>query len=302
MEGSLFRTNYNEGVSTLLVWLVFASTIMATCINLLLLLLLLRLRSSWHLFSFQLILVLTCIDLSSCFNSLMMCIVRAIIGYPQVFRVGWYCSLFGLGIVYFSCMSGVVVSMMALERYCLVCHRRPLSRRYTWAGLATVAVLLAIPMVLNALERGHTSDPTHTFCWAHGSKYSTIQGYFTTFMLALPLFVLAFCYISIFVTCLSRGIQRNDHYSRKASIRALIFMAFYLTIYIPNFILTIIERFYDLNKAHIALLVMGPAFLTLTTSTNPILALILHRKIKEEVISLLYKRNSLNKVPGAIRL
>ncbi|KAI0240219.1 hypothetical protein L0F63_000279, partial [Massospora cicadina] len=287
MEGELFKFEYDATVSTVMVWIVFLSMVVATCVNLILVILVVRLRANWHLFSFQLIIVLALIDLASCYNSIMLCVFRAILGYPAVFRVGWYCSLFGLGVVYFHCMSGVVVSLMALERYCLVCHHRVLSRHLTWAGLTLVGSALAVPMVLNALSFGHTSDPTYTYCWAYGSKYSTIQGYFTTTLLALPLFVLAFCYISIFVTCLAKGLHGSEHYGRKASMRALVFMGFYLIIYIPNFVLTIIERFYDLNRANLLLLIMGPAFLTLTTSTNPFLALILHKQIKEEALSLI---------------
>jgi len=197
--------------------------------------------------------------------------------------------------VLFPCYSGVLVSMLAFERYFLICLHRSIYPIVGWSILAGTMLTLFVPAIGNAIEDGFSPDPTFSYCWPNGTDWSIFENNVITTMFMAPLFILTFCYVCIFVTCyrwkeepltknrltMERKVEAA-RMSRKVAYRALFFILFYFMCFGPKITTTAWFMFGNPTTHPFFLYIIDPFGIQLVMSVNPILVLFLHRQFKRE--------------------
>ncbi|KAI0241383.1 hypothetical protein L0F63_005947, partial [Massospora cicadina] len=239
--------------------------------------------------SFQLIRMIGVTDLSLGVCTLMVCISRFGLDLAAAYTSWFYCPVFGSLTFFFSGTSSILMSFLALERYCVICHQRGLPRRLTITIFIVIASTFAILLAGSSILGSYAPDPTFLFCFPEGSTWSTFSNYAFYLVINVPVAVLVFCYVSIFVKCCRMSIPNQvDSVTKKAAIQSLLLLVVYFICYMPKFLTTVIGIFYGLSAPPRILYLLIPIGMTLLVVVNPILVLFLHRQMKRVVIQLVF--------------
>ncbi|KAI0223618.1 hypothetical protein L0F63_003415 [Massospora cicadina] len=283
ISNARFPYKYDEATEMRVYVLVFVINVFSFIANLFVLFLVRRMRLGMKVFSHQLI------------TSIAASLGPRGDGYPANLDSWWYCRVFGLTGVLLPCYSGVLVSMLAFERFFLICLHRHIDTRVAWSVLGSVALALAIPAVGNSVQDGFSPDPTFSFCWPNGNRWANFENYVITTLFIAPLFILTFCYVAIFLTCFrhsdppvpaQKGTTEASveaaRMSKKVAYRAIIFILFYFLCFGPKVITTFLFAFGYGSYHPFFFYTLDPFCIQLVMCVNPVLVLFLHRQFKAE--------------------
>ncbi|KAJ9063325.1 G-protein coupled receptor 35 [Entomophthora muscae] len=252
--------------------------------NVLLMWVLWRIGELWGSFSFRLITCVAIGDIVTSMATLGIGLFRSKLGYDGVIESLWYCRVFGFHLFYGHNLSGILISMIALDRYLVVRHRTRLSPLYSWLVFGIVALLYAATLGINSYQNTFKMDLTHSFCLPAGKPVSKAAEIFSTILFNLPLLVLCFCYITIFFVC-RRLHSSNKYINHRLPFRALVCMFAYLLCYLPKLINTIWYMFRNAYPT-ITFCILAIYGLNSTMAINPILVVFLNNQVRQEIITM----------------
>ncbi|KAJ9066816.1 hypothetical protein DSO57_1005779 [Entomophthora muscae] len=242
--------------------------------------------------SFVLILLIGVADLLLCVFTLLVCVSRLYLGFLGSYLSWFYCPVLGSLTFFFSSMSGILMGFLAIERYSVICHQQGLPRGIIWALFSMVALTFATLLTGNSLIGGFAPDPSFIFCMPRGTTWSMYADMAFNILLNIPIVVLTFCYISIFLKCYqSTFANRRESLTRKAALRSLLFLLLYFACYIPKFSTTVIGAYGGLDAPPRVLYMIIPVGMTMLALVNPILVLLLHRRFKDVIIGVIFSAN-----------
>ncbi|KAJ9056102.1 Melatonin receptor type 1B [Entomophthora muscae] len=246
-----------------------------------------RINELWGSFTFRLITCAAVGDLVASLTTVGIGMFRLVLGYPGVMESAWYCRVFGFSLFFSHNLSGLLVSLIALDRYLVVKHRQRLHPAYTWVFVTVVALTFGAALACNSYQNSFAVDPTFSFCLPSGSTESSVAAIFTEVLVNIPLLVLGFCYISIFFIILR--IQRHSKVFFKTHIhlRALLLIIGYFICYFPKFFGTLWRLCTNTHPPFVFYILM-PLGLTLVMIFNPFLVLFLNHRVHQETIAIFY--------------
>ncbi|KAJ9065359.1 hypothetical protein DSO57_1020356 [Entomophthora muscae] len=287
----MFGYEYNELLSMLLVGVLIVVSIAGIAINSFLLRILTKMSEKST--SFVMIWSVAFADLLLCHFTLVICIVRPVLGYPEAYHSSFYCPALGSVTFFVSSMSGILMGFLAMERYSVICHQRGLPQSVVWTLFSAIALTFAILLIGNSIIGGFAPDPSFIFCMPMGTEWSLWANYTFNVLLNIPILVLTFCYIAIFVKCYRANVpDRAEQITKRVAIRSLLFLAIYLLCYLPKFTTTLIGSYYGLGAPPVLLYMLIPVGMTTLAIVNPILVLLLHRHVKGKVKEFIYRKKS----------
>ncbi|KAJ9063326.1 G-protein coupled receptor 35 [Entomophthora muscae] len=256
-------------------------------LNLVLVRVLWRIGELWGSFTYRLVTWVAVGDGIVSLTILGGSVFREILGYSGVVRSGWYCRVFGFGLLFGHNLSGLVISVIALDRYLVVRHSTRLRPLHICFVVGGIMVSYGTVLGINSYQNAFRMDLTKSFCLPHGKPISTVAEWFSTLLFNLPLFVLSFCYITIFFVC--RRIQRSNKKLLEGHrpARALVWISAYLVCYSPKLVGTI---WYISSNAFPALpfCIITALGLNSIVAINPILVLFLNKQVHKEVASMYF--------------
>lgn len=263
-----------------LIALVGAGTIAAAGLvcNLLLLYVLWTIGELWQTFTFRLISLVALGDIGTSLTILATGIFRALLG-THAQHSPWYCRVFGASLLFSHVTAGLIVSIIALDRYLAVCHHRRLHPRHTWLVLGGIALLLGTVLLTNSYHNAFRMDTTDSICVPFGSGLLAVAGVVSTFLFSVPLVILSFCYVAIFFVLLRAQRRHRELANRNLPLRALLWFGAYLLCYAP--------RFYATLRTCLAGAENSPALcvgillgLSSIIVINPVLVLFLNQRVR----------------------
>ncbi|KAJ9066815.1 G-protein coupled receptor 35 [Entomophthora muscae] len=278
---------YNELTSLLILGLLIALSIAGIVINAVLLRMLGRMSEKST--SFSIIRNMSISDLLLCSVTLLICIFRLVLGFPGAYRSSLYCPVLGSMSLFFSSMSGILMSLLAMERYSVICHQQGLPHRAIWGVFSAIALMFAILLIGSSMLGVFSPEPGFIFCMPNGSRWSINTRMAFNVLLNIPILVLMFCYVSIFIRCYRSPLTKSDDsLTRKAAIRSLVFLAIFVICYIPKSTTFVIGAYSGFGASPPILYLLIPIAITLLAIINPALVLLLHRHIKGVVDEIAY--------------
>lgn len=287
----MFGYEYDEASSLAIAGVLVVVSVAGIAINGLLLHVLTKLEEKTT--SFVLIWNAGIADLLLCGCTLLLSVVRPVLGFPAAYHSWFYCPVLGSVTFFFSSMSGILMGFLALERYSVICHQRGLPRAAIWGVFSAVAVTFAVLLTGNSVIDGFAPDPSFIFCMPKGTPWSLCANYAFNVLLNIPIVVLSFCYVAIFVKCYRADVPNQaEKITRRAAIRALLFLSVYFMCYIPKVSTTLIGAYYGLGAPPRFLYMLAPICMTMLAIVNPILVLLLHRHIKGVVKEIVFQDKS----------
>ncbi|KAJ9072697.1 hypothetical protein DSO57_1024650 [Entomophthora muscae] len=229
--------------------------------NLLLMVAWWRTRADWHRLNLQLVGPIAVIDCMSSFLGILKAILSFAIGNEELFDTSWFCSYFGTPILILPCLSMLLVSIMSLDRYCLVVHGR----------------------VANTAVYGLVPDPTHMYCRPSGSSILTFFAHrLATCIIMIGLFVVTFCYIAIYLRC-----RMIATVYQIMTVKYIFILLAYQLCWLPKFISSLWGLFTSTHKIPQVLLHLGPFGLILLLIANPCLVFGLQASLRKEAYTIL---------------
>ncbi|KAI0232630.1 hypothetical protein L0F63_004789 [Massospora cicadina] len=242
--------------------------------------------------SFQLIWVVGVVDLAFSVTTMLVCVFRLILGFSGAYSSWFYCPILGSTTFFLCGVSGILMGVLALERYSVVCHQHSLPRGVIWALPLVLIIAAAVLFIGNSVSGGFVPEPAQLFCMPESETWTKYAILAVDLPFNLPLVVLFFCYVSIFVKCYRLTVpNQDDSITRKAAIKALALLAIYFLCYSPKFSTTTIGLFYNPNAPPKILYMLIPIGMTLIAVVNPMLVILLHRRIKLVAISYFNSKN-----------
>ncbi|KAJ9066385.1 hypothetical protein DSO57_1010127 [Entomophthora muscae] len=295
ISNARFPYKYDQSHEVTVYVLVTVINLFSFGANLFVLFLVRRMRLGMNTFSHQLITCIAGVDFINTIFIFASHFARVVMGFPDNLDSAWYCRVFGLSGVLFPCFSGVLVSMLAFERFFLICLHRHIDMRVAWGILGAVGLTLAIPAIGNTVLDGYSPDPTFSFCWPNGTRWAYVENNVITYLFIAPLCILTFCYVAIFITCFNHSdsptpAQKGSteasveaaRMSKKVAYRALVFIFFYFMCFGPKVITTALFMSGFGAYHPFVLYIIDPFGIQLVMCVNPILVLFLHRQFKAE--------------------
>ncbi|KAJ9066825.1 hypothetical protein DSO57_1005788 [Entomophthora muscae] len=243
--------------------------------------------------SFHLIRIIGATDLFLSLFTLSICFSRPILGPVETYTSWFYCPILSSATFFLCGLSGILMGLLALERYSVICYQRGIPQVVIWMALGIEALAAAVLLAGNSIIGGFAPEPSHLFCMPKGTTWSKYAGIGVDVLFNLPLFVLFFSYIAIFIKCYRANVPNQlESITRKAAIKALLFLFTYIMCYFPKFSTTLIGIFYGLDSPPKFLYLLIPIGMTMLAVVNPILVLLMHRRMKNSVTSYLFVKKS----------
>lgn len=236
--------------------------------------------------SFQLIRVIGLVDLLICVFTLAVIVARLALGPVEAFTSWFYCPVLSSATFFLCGVSGILMGLLALERYSVICYQRGLSRAALWTLVAVGGFVATVLIVGNSSLGSFGPGASYTFCVPDGTRWSRNFSIGFDVLFDLPLVVLFVCYSGIIVRCYRAHVPDHaESITRTASLRALFFMFVYFLCYFPKFSTSIISFYSGPRAPPVILYVLIPVGMTLLVLVNPVLVLLMHRRIKVVVLN-----------------
>ncbi|KAI0241143.1 hypothetical protein L0F63_006626 [Massospora cicadina] len=289
-ESVRFGTQYSRADAAIMAGLFVTMALIAVVANAFVLYLAHRMRVGG--LSHQLIRVLAIVDVTLGVGVIVMVSTGQYLGHEAAFGSKVYCPTFGFIANYFTGLSAILISLLAFERYCLICHHFSLTPRTAWLILSLFGAIFLVGAAGSAANNSFSPDPTYSYCWPYGSRWATLANSCLTLAFVASLVVLTFCYIAIFVSCYRWNHPANRlrfsikveaaRVSRRAALQALFFIVMYHLCYMPKFVSTMWQMVGDRATHPNVLYMLGPIGISLSTAINPLMVIFLHTSFRVE--------------------
>ncbi|KAJ9049609.1 hypothetical protein DSO57_1022608 [Entomophthora muscae] len=251
--------------------------------NLLLMVAWWRTRADWHRLNLQLVGPIAVIDCMSSFLGILKAILSFAIGNEELFDTTWFCSYFGTPILILPCLSMLLVSIMSLDRYCLVVHGRGMKCFWGWIFILLLSSFFICLLVANTAVYGLVPDPTRMYCRPSGSSILTFFAHrLATCIIMIGLFVVTFCYIAIYLRC-----RMIATVYQIMTVKYIFILLAYQLCWLPKFISSLWGLFTSTQKIPQVLLHLGPFGLILLLIANPCLVFGLQASLRKEAYTIL---------------
>ncbi|KAJ9063915.1 hypothetical protein DSO57_1035942 [Entomophthora muscae] len=282
---------YNELTSQMMLLGLGGIALVGFVCNVLLLRVLYRINELWGSLAFRLI---TCVAAGDLLSSLAMLgtgIFRAALGYAGVLESEWYCRLFGSTMFLGNSLTGLLLSMLALDRYLAVRHSRRLKPTYAWLVFGASAVVSIVILGYSVHRNAFELDPTYSHCMPSKGDRFRWTSILMKILANVPVLIISFCYTAIFTICCR--IQSANHalFGSHLPFRALFIFLAYLICYFPKLFVFIWSLFTDLYPPFI-LYILSPLAVTSLIVINPMLVLFLSNKVQQEVMHISFYQAS----------
>ncbi|KAJ9062394.1 hypothetical protein DSO57_1011302 [Entomophthora muscae] len=278
---------YNPEVSKVVLTGIGGLGLVGLVSNLVVLKVLFRVYQNKKSFGLNLTICVALVDIAASISALGLVLFRYILDYPEVLESEWYCRTFGFSFMLSMNFSGLLVSMTGLERYLLINWRSEIRPLYYWAVVAAVALLSAFIQSRNVYWNTYILDPTFSYCIPKGDSQSVLEHVLTDVILNVPLFILSFCYISIFLVVRRIKATTNRLSDNHISFRALLVFFIYLVCYLPKVYSTIHKLTFHSYAPLMTYILLAYGF-SLTLIINPFLVLFLNSQVRQEFLSLIF--------------
>lgn len=277
-----FGHEYDGLVSSLTIWLLGLLGGAGLLLNTVLFTILKRLwqQSSREKLGLQLVSLIAVFDTLSCVSYVLLPVAWAAWGVPQMFELPGFCSGAGFVSLFSVGMSGVLLASLGVERYLAICRQRHLSLRALLVFACAACLGQLGLLAATVAKEGLVVDATFSHCVLSSSPEFLVHYWLFNVVFLSPIVVLTFCYVAIFVKCLS--LERPSEYftSHRLSLRALLFLAVYHVCFCPKFVLSLWGIFGSRSSRPIPLHVLGAVGVALSSAINPILVLFLNKDIR----------------------
>lgn len=175
--------------------------------------------------SFQLIHAIGLVGLLLCLFTVGVCIARPALGAELAFASSVYCPVLSSSTFFLCGVSGILMALLALERYSVVCRQSGLSPVAVWVLFALTSLVAAVLIGGNSMVGGFKPGPSYIFCVPDGTAWSRFFSLGFDVLFNLPLVMLVVCYSAIIVRCYRARVPAQlGSKTRKAALRALFFL------------------------------------------------------------------------------
>lgn len=257
----------------------------AVLVNTFVLVLVVSMKASMYRLSYQLVAVISIVDLISGLNALVGFGVMHAMGVQEAFNNPFYCPVFGFVGNMSIIVSGMLMAALAFERYSLVCQEKILKTPSTFRVLGLITLMFFIPSVATSITRGFQPDPLEAYCNLTNTGWAAVNSAMITPTYIVPLLILIFCYISILLRVMHSA-PDLDICKRKVAIKLFLFISLYSVCFLPKFIGIVWSSLYSVGLPDF-LNLFAPIGINLLNIANPILILFLHNQFKTEALELL---------------
>ncbi|KAJ9071939.1 hypothetical protein DSO57_1032285 [Entomophthora muscae] len=250
--------------------------------NMILLLALWRTKAKWNRLNLQSVGPVLLIDTVASFLVVVKEILSFYMGNIELLSTSWLCPYFGTTFIILSCLSMILISAMAIDRYCILVHGFNIRCLWGWLVIVLLGVTVSSLLVLNTVINGLRPNSSFTYCRPDGSNALTLAAHrLATAVVLVGLVVVSFCYARIYLHC--RKALAAFH---EMSGRFLFVLVAYHICLLPKFITSLWGLFADQSTIPFFIHVIGPLGIVLLFVINPLLVIGLKATLRKELHSL----------------
>ncbi|KAJ9054111.1 hypothetical protein DSO57_1018088 [Entomophthora muscae] len=273
-------------------WVQVAALVLGTLgivANVLLMVAWWRTREGRHRLNLQMVGAIAGLDFLTALLVVFKNIMSLVMGNQELLDTAWFCPFFGTPLLVLTCFSIVLISVMSMDRYCLVVHRFGISCLWGWIFTSVIGAIPTLILISNTAINGLKPEPTLSYCRPLGpGLLITFSRYLATCLILFGLIVIAFCYISIYNTC-----RKITAIHLTMPGRYLVILLLYQFCWGPKFITSLWELFDEPTTIPNSLVTLGMLSIIMLLVVNPFLVFTLQSTLRQEVNTMFcYKKSS----------
>ncbi|KAJ9072650.1 hypothetical protein DSO57_1025183 [Entomophthora muscae] len=195
----------------------------------------------------------------------------------------WVCPYLGASLLILPCLTTVLVSTTALDRYAIVVHSRGIPHRWGWLCISITCCSFTATVLVNTIVYDIIHDSTASYCKPIGSDLlASIIRHYSALIVFVGLFIITFSYLGIHLHC--RKTLATFH---ALPDRYLIIPISYFVCLVPKAIRNIWDLF---SEAPPLLLETEHMGLMLLFLLNPCLVFGFQSRLRKEVLHIFLPR------------
>ncbi|KAJ9081136.1 hypothetical protein DSO57_1017842 [Entomophthora muscae] len=251
--------------------------------NGLLLAVLIRTRAGWNHLSLQMILPVCIVDLIASVLVVIREMLALYMGKLQLTSDVWFCACFGIPLLILPCLSIVMVSTMAVDRYHIVV--RGYNIRCLWGWVAVVVLCGSVSSILmfGSAIYGYQEHTYSSFCRPNGPILMRVTMFSLKIAVILSgLLTVSLCHIAIYL-----HLRKNMSAFHKMSGRFLFILVAYNICWLPKIITSTWGLFTAQDDIPRELHDITSLGIILVCTINPLIAIGFQASLRSELCSLL---------------
>ncbi|KAJ9053398.1 hypothetical protein DSO57_1024575 [Entomophthora muscae] len=256
--------------------------------NATLLLVLWRARTRMFRLNMQLVGPLAVVDFSQSLLIVIQTLVAMVITREGMLQSSWFCSCFGVPRLVLLCVSIILLSAIAMDRYYLVVHENGINCWLGWIAVVVVSGSITGLVLASHIIYGSQVDGSLGYCRSKDTEIlaKAVRCTSST-IVALGLVIVVFCYIGVYRRC-----RANLSFLKTLSTRYTLLIAAYVICWLPKSITSTYSLFASPDSLPEILRIIGPLGLILLLSVNPCLVIGFQANLRSKLPSFSSNRHS----------